>query len=188
MTDIGRAFRRRSAIVMELLWASAGQQPRALANKFGAQLTFLQGESSGTIDVIEQDQPESASEPFGFASTLAAVRAIAAFNRAYGRTLLNVWPGPDGLTNHACLSHSTVDPSGGSERWALRFVMSLSATVRGWNSSSTDCFGSLIRERSLRLFFCASSFCKKRKRGDRVACPDRPCFVMPKPFWPPCVI
>jgi hypothetical protein len=59
---------------------------------------------------------------------------------------------------------------------------------RGWNSSSTDCFGSLIRERSLRSFFCASSFCRKRKRGDRVACPDRPCLVMPKPFWPPCVI
>ena len=59
---------------------------------------------------------------------------------------------------------------------------------REWNSSSTDCFGSLIRERSLRSFFCASSFCRKRKRGDRVACPDRPCLVMPKPFWPPCVI
>src|SRR6516164_8919895 len=90
MTDIGREFRRRSAIVMELLWASAGQQPRAIANKFGAQLTFLQGESSGTIDVIEQDQPESASEPFGFASTLAAARAIAAFNRAYWRMLFKM--------------------------------------------------------------------------------------------------
>jgi hypothetical protein len=59
---------------------------------------------------------------------------------------------------------------------------------RGWNSSSTDCFGSLIRERSFRSFFCASSFCRKRKRGDRVACPDRPCLVMPKPFWPLCII
>lgn len=42
---------------------------------------------------------------------------------------------------------------------------------RQWNSSSTDCFGSLIRERSLRSFFCASSFCRKRKRGDRVRAP-----------------
>src|SRR5690349_2036314 len=58
----------------------------------------------------------------------------------------------------------------------------------GWNTSSTDCFGALIRDRSLRSFICASSFCRKRKRGDRVACPDRPCFVIPKPFWPLCVI
>jgi hypothetical protein len=69
-----------------------------------------------------------------------------------------------------------------------RIVRQVRVGFRGWNSSSTDCFGSLIRERSLRSFFCASSFCRKRKRGDRVACPDRPCLVMPKPFWPPCVI
>ena len=63
---------------------------RALANKFGAHLTFSQGEATGTIDVINQDQPESASEPFGFASTLAAARAIAAFNRAYWRMLFKM--------------------------------------------------------------------------------------------------
>jgi hypothetical protein len=40
----------------------------------------------------------------------------------------------------------------------------------------------------LRSFFCASSFCRKRKRGDRVAWPDWPCLVIPKPFWPPCII
>ena len=69
-----------------------------------------------------------------------------------------------------------------------RIVRQVRVGFRGWNSSSRDCFGSLIRERSLRSSFCASSFCRKRKRGDRVACPDRPCLVMPKPFWPPCVI
>jgi hypothetical protein len=68
-----------------------------------------------------------------------------------------------------------------------RIVRQVRVGFRGWNSSSMDCFGSLIRERSLRSFFCPSSFCRKRKRGDRVACPDRPCLVMPKPFWPPCV-
>src|SRR5258705_11450265 len=68
-----------------------------------------------------------------------------------------------------------------------RIVRQVRVGFRGWNSSSMDCFGSLIRERSLRSFFCASSFCRKRKRGDRVACPDRPCLVMPKPFWPPWV-
>jgi len=60
---------------------------RALANKFGAHLTFGQGESTGTIDVIKHDQPQSASVPFGFANTLAAARVITAFNRAYWRML-----------------------------------------------------------------------------------------------------
>jgi GNAT superfamily N-acetyltransferase len=64
---------------------------RALANKFGAHLTFSQGESTGTIDVIKQDQPQSASVPFGFASTLAAARAIAATNRAYWRMLFKMY-------------------------------------------------------------------------------------------------
>ena len=64
---------------------------RALANKFGAHLTFSQGESTGTIDVIKHAQPQSASVPFGFASTLAAARAIAASNRAYWRMLFKMY-------------------------------------------------------------------------------------------------
>ena len=60
---------------------------RALADKFGAHLTFSQGESTGTIDVIKHGQPQSASVPFGVASTLAAARVITAFNRAYWRML-----------------------------------------------------------------------------------------------------
>ena len=63
---------------------------RALANKFGAHLTFSQGEATGTIDVTKQDRLESASEPFGFASALAAARAIAASNRAYWRMLFKM--------------------------------------------------------------------------------------------------
>jgi GNAT superfamily N-acetyltransferase len=62
---------------------------RALANKFGAQLTFSQGESTGTVDVIKQDQPETAAVPF--ASTLAAARSIAALNRAYWRMLFKMY-------------------------------------------------------------------------------------------------
>ena len=64
---------------------------RALANKFGAHLTFSQGKSTGRIDVIKHDQPQSASVPFGFASTLAAARAIAAFNSAYWRMLFKMY-------------------------------------------------------------------------------------------------
>ena len=64
---------------------------RALAKKFGAHMTFSQGESTCTIDVIKHDQPQSASEPFGFASTLAGARAIAATNRAYWRMLFKMY-------------------------------------------------------------------------------------------------
>jgi hypothetical protein len=46
---------------------------------------------AGTIDVIKHDQPQSASVPFGFASTLAAARAIAASNRAYWRMLFKMY-------------------------------------------------------------------------------------------------
>ena len=42
---------------------------RALAHKFGAHLTFGQGESTGAIDVINQDQPESASVSLEFANS-----------------------------------------------------------------------------------------------------------------------
>ena len=62
---------------------------RALAQKFGAHLTFRHGESTGTIDLGQQQQPELASE--AFASTLEAARAIANFNRAYWRMLLQMY-------------------------------------------------------------------------------------------------
>jgi len=62
---------------------------RALAKKFGANLTFRQGESTGTIDLIEQNQSKAA--PAGFEATLAAARTIANFNRAYWRMLLRIY-------------------------------------------------------------------------------------------------
>ena len=61
---------------------------RALASKFGAHLTFRQGESTGTIDLTEQNQAER--EAPAMASMLAAGRAIANFNRAYWRMLLRM--------------------------------------------------------------------------------------------------
>ncbi len=62
---------------------------RALAKKFGANLTFRHGESTGTVDLIKQNQPELA--PSGFETTLVAARAIANFNRAYWRMLLRMY-------------------------------------------------------------------------------------------------
>ena len=62
---------------------------RALAQKFGAHLTFRHGESTGTIDLGRQNQPELTVP--AFASTIEAGRAIANFNRAYWRFVLALY-------------------------------------------------------------------------------------------------
>ena len=54
---------------------------RALANKFGAHLTFRYGESTGNIDLAKQSQPEAV--PSVMATTIDAARAITNINRAY---------------------------------------------------------------------------------------------------------
>ncbi len=62
---------------------------KALANKFGAHLTFSHGESTGIIDLTQQNQPEVAT-----ASALGAIdaaRAIANFNRAYWGMLFRMY-------------------------------------------------------------------------------------------------
>jgi GNAT superfamily N-acetyltransferase len=62
---------------------------RALANKFGAHLTFSHGESTGTIDLSPRNQPELVSPTI--ANSIEAARAIANFNRAYWRMLLRMY-------------------------------------------------------------------------------------------------
>jgi GNAT superfamily N-acetyltransferase len=62
---------------------------RALARKFGANLTFRHGESTGTIDLIKQDQVDLV--PTGIDATFAAARQIANFNRGYWRMLLRMY-------------------------------------------------------------------------------------------------
>ena len=62
---------------------------RALANKFGAQLVFRHGESTGTIDLTKQDQTELATTWAD--STVNAARTIANFNRAYWRMLFRMY-------------------------------------------------------------------------------------------------
>ncbi|WP_375413884.1 GNAT family N-acetyltransferase [uncultured Bradyrhizobium sp.] len=57
---------------------------RALANKFGAHLTFRQGESTGSIDLKQQKQPEL-GKPSSAVSK--AVRASVSFNRAWWKLL-----------------------------------------------------------------------------------------------------
>ena len=62
---------------------------RALAHKFGAHLTFRHGESTGNIDLTPQNQPESV--PAAFATPVDAARAIASYNRAYWKMLLQMY-------------------------------------------------------------------------------------------------
>jgi GNAT superfamily N-acetyltransferase len=61
---------------------------RALAHKFGAHLTFRHGESSGSIDLAPQKQPEPASS--AFPGAIDAARAMVNFNRAYWRIWLRM--------------------------------------------------------------------------------------------------
>jgi GNAT superfamily N-acetyltransferase len=84
---------------------------RALASKFGAHLTFRHGESTGTIDLTPQPQPELESGKsesgksesgksetgrlgtgrLAVATPLDAARAMAGFNRAYWKWLLRMY-------------------------------------------------------------------------------------------------
>jgi GNAT superfamily N-acetyltransferase len=61
---------------------------RALAHKFGAHLTFRNGESTGTIDLKPQPQPERAKP--AIATPADAARAAINFNRAYWKLLLRM--------------------------------------------------------------------------------------------------
>jgi GNAT superfamily N-acetyltransferase len=62
---------------------------RALASKFGAQLTFRHGESSGSIDLKPKIRPEPGKFPIEI--WIEAMRAGASFNRVYWRLLLRTW-------------------------------------------------------------------------------------------------
>jgi GNAT superfamily N-acetyltransferase len=64
---------------------------RALAGKFGAHLTFRHGESTGTIDLKPQQQPELESGRLAIATPFHAARAMVSFNRAYWKWLLRMY-------------------------------------------------------------------------------------------------
>lgn len=81
--------REKSYRSLRITTGAQNEAMRALAKKFGANLTFRHGESTGTIDLIKQNQPELA--PSGFATMLVAARAIAKINRAYWRILLRMY-------------------------------------------------------------------------------------------------
>jgi GNAT superfamily N-acetyltransferase len=62
---------------------------RALANKFGANLTFRQGESTGSIDLARHRGPELV--PAATVAPLEAARAIANLNRAYWQMVFKMY-------------------------------------------------------------------------------------------------
>jgi hypothetical protein len=62
---------------------------RALANKFGAHLTFRHGESTGSIDLKQRTQSEPAR--LAIATPFDAARAMVNFNRAYWKFLLRMY-------------------------------------------------------------------------------------------------
>lgn len=59
---------------------------RALANKFGAHLTFRYGESTGSIDLTQHKQGEPA-----VATPVDAARAMVNVNRAYWKMMLRMY-------------------------------------------------------------------------------------------------
>lgn len=74
---------------LRITTGAGNEAMKALANKFGAHLTFSHGESTGIIDLTQQPQP-------GFAGAAAlgpiqAARAIANFNRAYWGMLFSMY-------------------------------------------------------------------------------------------------
>jgi hypothetical protein len=74
---------------LRITTGAENQAMRALARKFGAQLTFRHGESSGTIALKPQQQAELAK--LAIATTLDAARTMVAFNRACWKMLLQMY-------------------------------------------------------------------------------------------------
>ena len=74
---------------LRITTGAGNEAMRALANKFGAHLTFSHGELSGIIDLARPSQLELA--PSLVIAPIAAAQAIANFNRAYWRILFRMY-------------------------------------------------------------------------------------------------
>jgi GNAT superfamily N-acetyltransferase len=74
---------------LRITTGAQNQAMRALANKFGAHLTFRHGESTGNIDL--KPQPELELAKLAIATPADAARAMINFNRAYWKLLLQMY-------------------------------------------------------------------------------------------------
>jgi GNAT superfamily N-acetyltransferase len=81
--------RSRGYRSLRITTGAQNEAMRALANKFGAHLTFRRGESTGSIDLTAQSQPELAQR--AIATAADAARAMIQFNRAYWKLLLRMY-------------------------------------------------------------------------------------------------
>ena len=91
--------RSRGYRSLRITTGAQNQAMRALASKFGAHLTFRHGESTGSIDLKQQAQPELAHAEFArfapgrlaIATPFDAARTMVNFNRAYWKWLLRMY-------------------------------------------------------------------------------------------------
>ena len=74
---------------LRITTGSQNDAMRALANKFGAHLTFRYGESTGTIHL--EGQPQSEAVRSGTVTPIDAARAVIQFNRAYWKFFLGLY-------------------------------------------------------------------------------------------------
>ena len=81
--------RRKGYHSLRITTGAQNQAMRALANKFGAHLTFRQGESTGSIDLKQQPQSELAS--LAIATPVDAARAMMSFNRLCWRLFFRMY-------------------------------------------------------------------------------------------------
>ena len=81
--------RSRGYRSLRITTGAQNQAMRALASKFGAHLTFRHGESTGSIDLKQQAQPEQGR--LAIATPVDAARAMVSFNRAYWKWLLRMY-------------------------------------------------------------------------------------------------
>jgi GNAT superfamily N-acetyltransferase len=74
---------------LRITTGAGNEAMKALANKFGAHLTFSHGESTGIIDLTQHHQPEPAAN--SALDPIDAARAIANINRAYWNMLFRMY-------------------------------------------------------------------------------------------------
>jgi GNAT superfamily N-acetyltransferase len=72
---------------LRITTGTQNQAMRALAGKFGARLTFRHGESTGSIDLAQQDEPAR----LALVMPLDVVRAMINLNRAYWGLLMRIY-------------------------------------------------------------------------------------------------